>query len=410
MTHRLLSFGTIRLVIGAVALACASIAYGQDSTPSSTEVEPSSTTSTPEPTQEFVTAEIDDAPTDLELWGFDLQLDTVVTAASKKSERVSHAPAIITVISGEEIRARGYRSLADVIRRVPGFYDLYDLVTHNVGVRGVNGGARASGSILKVMIDGHQVDFRPSTGNFFGEELIPMEVIDRVEVIRGPASALYGADAFLGVVNVVTKNPSDASGFKLTMRGVMIRQNPGGGGSLMFADEGKRVSVLLAASGLYLRRDGLGIDPNSTALRDSSSFPVLSGRSSRDFSQPMTLFAKIGVKDVIGGKLELRSSIQRLDSRAEFVEFGALSHDNRVALLNQNHQLQWTRRFTDSFQLTASGYFLHATSTPDERLNINARDFILIRRVGAQGGGGSLEAQVQILDSLSLTVGTRLSC
>ena len=72
-------------------------------------------------------------------------------------------------------------------------------------MRGINGGARATGSVLKLMIDGMPVDYRPTTGNFFGEELIPLAVVERVEVIRGPASALYGANAFLGVVNVITR-------------------------------------------------------------------------------------------------------------------------------------------------------------------------------------------------------------
>ena len=77
--------------------------------------------------------------------------------------------------------------MADVLRTVPGFYDVYDLVSHDVGVLGINGG----GSVLKVVIDGQPVPFHPNTGSFFGQELVPIEAVDRVEIIRGPASALY---------------------------------------------------------------------------------------------------------------------------------------------------------------------------------------------------------------------------
>src|SRR5438552_5294804 len=100
-------------------------------------------------------------------------LDTVVTSG-KISQRISEAPSVITVIQAEEIETRGYTSLADVLRTVPGFYDVYDMAFHNVGIRGISPGARASGSQVKVMIDGQEVDYRPSTGKFFGEELIKL--------------------------------------------------------------------------------------------------------------------------------------------------------------------------------------------------------------------------------------------
>ena len=110
-------------------------------------------------------------------------LDIEVTTSTKSRQRGASAPAVITVITGDEMRARGYTSLADALRQVPGFYDVYDLVQHNVGVRGINGGPRAGGNVLKLMIDGHSVDYRATTANFFGEELIPLEAVDRVEII-----------------------------------------------------------------------------------------------------------------------------------------------------------------------------------------------------------------------------------
>src|SRR5262249_36118991 len=142
-------------------------------------------------------------------------LNPPVEVATKTELRATETPAVVTVISADEIQARGYSSLAEVLRAVPGFYDVYDGVEHNLGVRGINGGAHASGNAIKLMINGHPVDFRPTTGNFFGEELIPLDMIQRVEIIRGPASALYGANAFLGVVNVVTKTGDQINGVHL---------------------------------------------------------------------------------------------------------------------------------------------------------------------------------------------------
>src|SRR3954465_14909636 len=86
---------------------------------------------------------------ELDLFALDSQLEQQVVSSTKSEQRTAQAPATITVIGAEEIQQRGYTSLADILRAVPGFYDVYDLVTHNIGVRGINGGARASGSVLK---------------------------------------------------------------------------------------------------------------------------------------------------------------------------------------------------------------------------------------------------------------------
>src|SRR5687768_10973816 len=64
------------------------------------------------------------------------QLDEAVSLSTKTAQRAAQTPAVVTVISSAEIRARGYSNLAEALRAVPGFYDVYDLVSHNVGVRG----------------------------------------------------------------------------------------------------------------------------------------------------------------------------------------------------------------------------------------------------------------------------------
>src|SRR4051812_20833415 len=87
---------------------------------------------------------------ELDIFAYESQLSQVSVSSTKSEQRGSQTPAVITVVSAEEIQLRGYTSLAEVLRSVPGLYDVYDLVTHNVGVRGVNGGADASGNVLKV--------------------------------------------------------------------------------------------------------------------------------------------------------------------------------------------------------------------------------------------------------------------
>jgi len=69
----------------------------------------------------------------------------------------------------------------------------------------VTAGLRAGTRIVKVMINSVPVNFRPDLTAFIGPEYIPMEAVERIEIAKGPLSALYGADAFLATVNVITK-------------------------------------------------------------------------------------------------------------------------------------------------------------------------------------------------------------
>ena len=336
---------------------------------------------------------------------FEDQLSQMVVSITKTAQRAEKAPAVITVVSADEIQARGYRTLADVLRTVPNFYDVYDLVTHNVGVRGVNGGARASGNVIKVMIDGMPVDFRPTTGNFFGEELIPLAVVERVEIIRGPASALYGANAFLGVVNVITKKGEQLPGVRLSGEASTFAARAGGGGGLVVGGSSDRIDVLVGASYAYRDRSGLELPASSPRLSNANDSLDGAGASEGDLARPGTLFGRLGVGEVAGGRLSLLGSVQNLDARGEFQDFGPLSHGTRINLVNSNYRLTWDRSFSDAFSFQASARYFSAEPGDSERLDIGRSDYLLRRRVGADGFGLSAEAQVAPLTELDLRAG-----
>jgi outer membrane receptor for ferrienterochelin and colicins len=139
-------------------------------------------------------------------------LENVVVSATKSELREDEAPAITTVITREEIRRWGYQSVSEILTHVAGVYVIDDHILPNVGIRGISGGLRSESGLIKVMIDGRSVAFRSTAGNWLGAELIPMSAIQQVEIIRGPASALYGADAFLGIINIVTRRPEQLDG------------------------------------------------------------------------------------------------------------------------------------------------------------------------------------------------------
>jgi iron complex outermembrane receptor protein len=353
----------------------------------------------------FAAAGRAEGPSELDLFALDSQLEAQVVSSTKTQTRGAQAPAVVTVISAEELQARGYSSLADVLRVVPGFYDVFDLTTHNVGVRGINGGLYAAGNVIKVMIDGHPVDYRPTTGNFFGEELIPLGAIERIEIIRGPASALYGANAFLGVVNIITRS-GESTGFRLVGQGALVREHPGGGGGALAGGAGGNVDVLVAANYLFLNRSGLGLPAESPIGGAARSNIEGRGRTQVDYMRPASIFGKLTLHNVLGGRLTALASIQSLDAHGPYQPFGPIVHETRVAWLNQNYRVLYEVTPVKRFTLTLSGHYFNAYPTAKERLDVGRSDYYFLRSGGADGFGVSAEGRIQAHPAVSLTVGT----
>src|SRR5512145_1463112 len=155
-------------------------------------------------------------------------LNVEVSTATKTAVSIEDAPAVITVVTREDIERWGYQSVAEVLAHTVGFYLVDDHVIPDAGVRGMSGGLSAESGSVKVMIDGRSVAYRATSGNWLGVELIPLGSIQQIEIIRGPASALYGADAFLGVVNIITVKPDKLRPLRLRGAAGVTETNPGG--------------------------------------------------------------------------------------------------------------------------------------------------------------------------------------
>jgi outer membrane receptor for ferrienterochelin and colicins len=144
-----------------------------------------------------------------------VEIDSVFGASGYK-QNVTNAPASITVVTGEEIRRYGYRTLADVLRNVPGFYVTSDRVGSYVGVRGFGPPGDYNSRIL-LLVDGHRVADTLDGGVPLGQDFpIDTDLIDRMEVIRGPNSPIYVASALLGVINVIIKQGRDQKGLSVS--------------------------------------------------------------------------------------------------------------------------------------------------------------------------------------------------
>jgi outer membrane receptor for ferrienterochelin and colicin len=138
-------------------------------------------------------------------------MNVKVVTASGFPQTAAEAPSTITVITAEQIKERGYEQLEDALRDIPGI----DMIHLNgyaptlIYFRGMYG---AENLRALLMIDGIVENNLVGTNDFAGPAY-SLHNVDRIEIIWGPASALYGANAFGGVINIITKKGADINGF-----------------------------------------------------------------------------------------------------------------------------------------------------------------------------------------------------
>lgn len=135
-----------------------------------------------------------------------------VFGASRFDQPLAEAPSSVSVVTSEDIRRFGYRTLAEILSSVNGFFSTDDRHYTYLGIRGF---ARTGdfNSRMQVQIDGHAInDAVYGTASLGNDAIVDVSVIERVEVIRGPTSSLYGPNAVFGVVNVITRRGRDLEG------------------------------------------------------------------------------------------------------------------------------------------------------------------------------------------------------
>ena len=139
---------------------------------------------------------------------WELNTGDVVFSAAKKRQLISEAPSTIHVITDAEIASHGWRTLAEILRHVPGVQTLTTKSQfQSVMIRGLVGTEDNNSRILWLQNGVPMNDVRDS--GIWLDETYPVEMIKRIEVVLGPGSALYGSGAFQGVVNIFTKDPAD---------------------------------------------------------------------------------------------------------------------------------------------------------------------------------------------------------
>ncbi len=146
-----------------------------------------------------------------------LKEEETVSIASRYEQPISQAPSNVYVVTDEDIRQSGATDLPTVLRRVPGL-EVMQMTGGDFNVS-ARGGNQPFANKMLVMVDGRSI-YLDVQGNVFWKSIpITLPEIKRIEVLKGPASAVYGFNAFDGVINIITKSPEEMKGTTLQFGG-----------------------------------------------------------------------------------------------------------------------------------------------------------------------------------------------
>jgi outer membrane receptor for ferrienterochelin and colicins len=346
-------------------------------------------------------------------------VDVATASLEKEAQRTS--PAVVEVITAADLRRWGYRTVAEALSHVVGFYLVDDHVIPNVSVRGISGGLGAESGVVKLLVDGHAANFRSTSGAWFGVELIPLTAVERIEIIRGPASAMYGADAFLGVINVVTRDKWTAGHAEVRLVGGQTVKAP----STIFDAS----AMLLDAKGFtllagFVREEA---DRSGLAIPASSPDPLMpdynrDATTARGLERKSTsVITKLGyTADADAARLReasLSVRYMRLARGGDFLSSAPLSYGldaagrmngSRVSLDQISIGIDGRWRVKDKLELVTAASYVRGRSLDDDRLEVGS-DLFFFRRNLHQRGGGAKAELVGHSGSLGWVIGSELT-
>jgi iron complex outermembrane recepter protein len=266
-----------------------------------------------------------------------------VTSVSKKEQKLSKTGAAIFVITQEDIRRSGATNIPDLLRMAPGVnVAQIDASTWSISIRGFN---NPFGSQVLVLIDGRSV-YSPDFGGVeWDQQDVPLEDIDRIEVIRGPGGTVWGANAVNGVISITTKNA------KATPGGLVAA----GGGSQESANGLAQYGGSLGADGAYrifgkYANTGGNEFPNGSDGGDGwhsshAGFRVDWDPSSRD------------ALTVQGDLLQTDGSENLTTLLSNDLSLGERTFDSPVGVVSADMLGRWTRTFSNGSDLSVQSYY-----------------------------------------------------
>ena len=275
-----------------------------------------------------------------------VKVEKVVTA-SRFSQRVTEAPASMSVITSDDIRKYGYRTLADVLRSVPGLYVSNDRNYSYLGVRGFSRPGDFNSRIL-LQIDGHRLNDNIFDTAAIGTEFpLDIDLIDRIEFMRGPGSSLYGSNAFFGVINIITRTSEDV---KREFSASTARYNTWSGRASYGVSSDSGLDVLLSGT-LY---DSSG--QSSLYFPEFASAPGGGYSHHSDYDSSKSAYARVSLSDfTLTGLFGSRK--KGIPTGA----FGTVFNDPDARTIDERGylDLSYRKSYSDSLEVSARLFYDH---------------------------------------------------
>jgi iron complex outermembrane recepter protein len=292
-----------------------------------------------------------DNPTDLTELSLEALMDIEVTSVSRKSQKLANAAAAAFVISQDDIRRSGATTIPDLLRMVPGVQVArIDANKWAVSIRGFNG--RFANKLL-VLKDGRSIYTPLFSGVYWEQQDTPLDDIERIEVIRGPGAAMWGANAVNGVINIITKSAADTKGGLVSAGGGSSEQ---GFGTLRYGMELAKDTNLRVYSN-YANR-GPGQLSNGTDNHDAWQTGSAGFRMDSQFTAQDTLTLQ---GDYVSGSFDENYTLYKLptvsDPRYSWSQ-NSTSRSDGVNLLTR-----WQRSFSATDSLSLQLYYDHYQRT-----------------------------------------------
>ena len=264
-----------------------------------------------------------------------------VFGASKHEQKVTEAPSSVSIVTREDIQKHGHRTLSDVLNGVRGIYVTYDRGYSYIGVRGFNRPGDFGGRVL-LMVDGHRLNDGIYDTAASGTDFpLDVDLIERVEVIRGAGSSLYGNNAFFGVINVITRRGADVNGVELSAAAASFDTYSGR------ASYGKRFT-----NGVELLLSGTLLD---SAGHERLRYPEFVAKD-LDGGYARSAWASLSWNDfTFQGEF--------MDRRKDWptAAYGAIPNSQHPRLFSNDQRsfadLKFQRALTGDWQITARTYF-----------------------------------------------------
>jgi iron complex outermembrane receptor protein len=210
------------------------------------------------------------AADDLTSMSLEQLLDVTIIGASKYEQRQADVAAAVSVITRQEIKAYGWRTIDEALASLPGVHTTYDRQYKYLGVRGFSLPGDFSTRVL-VMLDGNRVNNPGYDGGPVGQEFpVGIDLIERVEFIPGPGGAVYGQNAMFAVINVITRRGADLDGTELSAsygHPQARRERTASWGKVL--DSG--IDILLSASAMRSRGENHELDFGAAGLAGVAS-------------------------------------------------------------------------------------------------------------------------------------------